>query len=180
MKKLTFIIAIAASLMIAACSGGPAEATKKSVAETDSLINVLTQKTSALLDSVTAQNKVCENACGDSEGCSEKDCCKGKADSLKSVCSGIKSELDGLIASLETGKANWDSVVVAFDAYESKLKTMKDEEAKKELESFKVKLDEASAFVSGIEVKFEDAKSRCKAQCEAMDEACTKPCCKKS
>jgi hypothetical protein len=172
--KLFFAAAICCSLFFASCSSGPSDATKKDVAAFDSAWTKMSMQGMALSDSLKSAMSMCEKTCKMPEG---MECCehmKGKMDSAMMPCMNDMKVFQDMMSQMTTAQPMIDSTNASFAAFKEKVNKgeIKDDEAKKQLEEFKSKMDNGSKMMADWWNKLNDAKMTCQKNYENCMNAC--------
>lgn len=163
--KFFSVLALAGALFLASCGGGVSEETKKAVAAADSSMKAMMADVDALAAEVTAASDNCGKSCAanDSVAGTIKPEWKGKCDSAMMDCKAAKTAFDDIMNKINAAKTEW-AADTSWTAFQDKVAkgTIKDEEAKKELEGFNAKGTTASGAVTEWRAAFTAANDQCK------------------
>lgn len=163
--KFFSALALAGAMFLASCGGGVSEETKKAVAAADSSMTAMMGEVDALAAEVTAALDGCTKSCAaaDSVAGTVKPEWKGKCDSAMMDCKAAKAAFEDISNKINAAKTEWaaDSTWAAFKDKVAK-GSIKDEEAKKELEGFNAKGTTASGSLTEWKAAFTAAQDQCK------------------
>ena len=172
--KLFLFAAFAGSLFFAACSSGPSDATKKSVAAFDSAWGMMNTQAMAFGDSLKSAMAMCEKGCKAPEGMT---CCehmKAKCDSAMMPCQGDMKNFQDLMTAMAGAKPMMDSAATSFATFKEKVNKgeINDADATKTLADFQSKMDGGSKMMADWWTKLNDAKGTCMKNMQSCMDAC--------
>jgi hypothetical protein len=175
MKTKFFLTAVlACTIFFVACSSGPSAETKNAVAKFDTAWSQMSMQAMAFGDSVKMALTNCENCC---KSMSEMPCCehmKGKMDSMMMPCKNDATAFQDMMKAMQDAKPMMDSAAADFTAFKEKVNKgeVKDDEAKKTLADFQMKMDNGSKMMADWMTKYNDAKAACVKNMADCNSAC--------
>jgi hypothetical protein len=162
--KINSILAAAGLIFLASCGGGVSEETKKSVAALDSSMNALMASANTLVTDITSACDMCKSMCASADSVSGtvKAEWKGKADSAAMDCKASMAEFENIMNTAKAAAEGWasDTTWASFKNAVEK-GTIKDAEAKKELENWMAKYNDANTKVTEWTTAYNSAKEKC-------------------
>lgn len=166
-NKFASLVLIAGMAVLASCSHGPSEESKKKVAAFDSAWNAMGTMAMAWGDSLNQMVAMCDGCCKDMEAMS---CCEhmqAAKDSLLSPCKNDMKAFTDMKAAWDAEMPMWDSLQAKLDALKDGVAkgTATDEEVNNTLAELQTAADKGGSQMGPWVEKFTAARAACMSNC---------------
>jgi hypothetical protein len=171
--KHLLIPAVAGAFFFASCSNKPSEETMKAISDFETAWTELGNQATAWADDLKKCTDDCAAHCAKHEGMDMSKMTadmKTKAEEGMAACKHDKEVCEGMWHEWETFKTEWDTMSAQFGAWKAKAGESSDEDAKKALDEWTTKKNDAETKVNNWKTALDAAKAECGKHTTACDE----------